>query len=270
MEIGGEGKEETKGDDIMSSMDVLPADCLSIQEIGSVAGVFMVVAWVLLLITGLFMAFKASQVDHASKPFYYLNSFICAVAVFSYFGMFSGMGWQTITGCRQFFYIRYIDWAVTTALTILALGLLAGQDTATIAAVMGADLGMIISGYVLPPSLPCLADPPAPAPPPHHPPHESSLLSRLLSCSLPLARTLRDAFPNTTLHVLDSLSLSQCATRYLGAVALVGVVKWLWFIVGLVLFLLVLVGIVREFRQTGKPFRSPFAGLAASLSHADT
>lgn len=126
--------------------DVVPADCLSIQEIGTVAGVFMVLAWVCLLITGMFMAFKAAQVDSRSKPFYYINAFICAVAVYSYFGMFSGMGWQTIMGCRQFFYIRYCDWAVTTALTIMSLGLLAGQDFATIAAVVGADVGMIIAG----------------------------------------------------------------------------------------------------------------------------
>jgi len=61
------------------------------------------------------------------------------VATFSYFAMLSGQGWTAIAGCRQFFYARYIDWAITTPLLILDLGLVAGQDYVTIAAVCGAD-----------------------------------------------------------------------------------------------------------------------------------
>lgn len=40
------------------------------------------------------------------RIFYYINAYICGVAVFSYFSMISGMGWETIMGCRQFFYVR--------------------------------------------------------------------------------------------------------------------------------------------------------------------
>lgn len=78
---------------------------------------------------------------------------------------------------------RYVDWAVTTPLMILNLGLLAGEDTVMIAAVMGADVGMIVAGY-------------------------------------------------------------------LGAVALVPTVKWLWFIIGLAVFAPVVIALVRTFRQT--------------------
>jgi bacteriorhodopsin len=45
--------------------------------------------------------------------------------------MFSGMGWETVTGCRQYFYIRHIDWAITCPLIIFSLGILATQDLAT-------------------------------------------------------------------------------------------------------------------------------------------
>ena len=48
--------------------------------------------------------------------------------------MFSGMGWETVAGCRQYFYIRHIDWAITCPLIIFSLGLLATQDLATILA----------------------------------------------------------------------------------------------------------------------------------------
>ena len=36
--------------------------------------------------------------------------------------MLSGQGWTAIAGCRQFFYVRYLDWLVTTPLLILDLG----------------------------------------------------------------------------------------------------------------------------------------------------
>jgi len=62
--------------------------------------------------------------------------------------MLSGQGWTAIAGCRQFFYVRYLDWLVTTPLLILDLGLIAGQDNVTILAVIGADVLMIIAGYM--------------------------------------------------------------------------------------------------------------------------
>ena len=30
------------------------------------------------------------------------------MSVFAYFSMVSGMGWETIMGCRQFFYVRCV------------------------------------------------------------------------------------------------------------------------------------------------------------------
>jgi len=82
-----------------------------------------------------------------------------------------------------FFHCRYIDWAITTPLLILNLGLLAGEDMVLVAAVMGADVAMIFSGYM-------------------------------------------------------------------GSVALVPTVKWLWFTIGIVVYIPVVIAIVRVFRQT--------------------
>ena len=103
-----------------------------------------------------------------SSRYYYLNAFLCASASYAYFAMFSGMGWETVTGtqftcftgtnaqipdaggagCRQYFYIRHVDWAVSCSLVILSLGLLATQDHATIYAVMGSSVGMVYAGYL--------------------------------------------------------------------------------------------------------------------------
>mmetsp|Transcript_16831 Transcript_16831/g.26088 ORF Transcript_16831/g.26088 Transcript_16831/m.26088 type:complete len:255 (-) Transcript_16831:227-991(-) len=162
---------------------LLPADCLSIEEIGATGAVFDVLAFLALLVTALFMAFKAMNAEPGVRKFYYINAYICGVATFAYFAMISGMGWETIMGCRQFFYVRYLDWAVTTPLMIMNLGLLAGEDPIMIAAIMGADVAMIFAGYM-------------------------------------------------------------------GAVALVPTVKWLWFIIGLAVYAPVVIAIVRVFRQT--------------------
>lgn len=163
--------------------EMLPADCLSIQEIGTAGGVAMVLVWFCLLVTGVFMAFKASQAEPGVQKYYYLNAFICACSSYAYFAMFSGMGWETVTGCRQYFYIRHIDWGISCSLIILSLGQLADQDLATTLAVMGSSVGMVYSGY-------------------------------------------------------------------LAAVGLVPLVKWLWFLVGMVLYVPVVYGLLREFRQT--------------------
>jgi bacteriorhodopsin len=40
-------------------------------------------------------------------------------AAIAYLAMLSGQGWTPTSGCRQFFYARYIDYFVTTNITIL-------------------------------------------------------------------------------------------------------------------------------------------------------
>jgi len=92
-----------------------------------------------LAVTTVVMVAKAANADAERRKYYFTNTFICAVATFAYFAMLSGQGWTAIAGCRQFFYVRYLDWLVTTPLLILDLGLIAGQDNVTILAVVGAD-----------------------------------------------------------------------------------------------------------------------------------
>ncbi len=73
------------------------------------------------------------------RPHIYICLFICGVSALGYFAMLSGQGWTAIAGCRQFFYARYFDWAVTCSLIVLNLGLIAGADAASIAATMAAE-----------------------------------------------------------------------------------------------------------------------------------
>lgn len=73
------------------------------------------------------------------KKYYYCSIFTCGLSTMAYFAMLSGQGWTAIAGCRQFFYVRYVDWAFTTPLIILQLGLIAGAETTSIASAIGAD-----------------------------------------------------------------------------------------------------------------------------------
>ena len=82
------------------------------------------------------------------RRYYFTSCFICVFATMSYFAMLSGQGWTAIAGCRQFFYARYADYAITMPLIILQLGLVAGADGAQIAASIGADILSVISLYL--------------------------------------------------------------------------------------------------------------------------
>jgi bacteriorhodopsin len=48
-----------------------------------------------------------------STPCLAVSTYMCGFAAMAYFAMLSGQGWTAIAGCRQFFYARYADWAVT-------------------------------------------------------------------------------------------------------------------------------------------------------------
>jgi bacteriorhodopsin len=56
-----------------------------------------------------------------------------------YFAMLSGQGWTIISGCRQFFYVRYMEWAVSLPMIIILLGLVAGAEWVTILGAIGSQ-----------------------------------------------------------------------------------------------------------------------------------
>jgi len=125
-----------------------PTACTTIEEVGSTGVGALTLGFLALAVSTVVMVAKAASADAERRKYYFCNTFICGVATFSYFAMLSGQGWTAIAGCRQFFYARYVDWMITTALLILDLGLVAGQDFVTIAAVIGADMLMITAGYM--------------------------------------------------------------------------------------------------------------------------
>lgn len=81
--------------------------------------------------------------------------FITAIAAASYFAMATGIG-KTLTpsgdkhhhNLREFYYARYIDWALTTPLLLFDLTLLAGLPVAEIIVLVLADEFMIATGVI--------------------------------------------------------------------------------------------------------------------------
>jgi bacteriorhodopsin len=64
------------------------------------------------------MAFKAA---HEKRTFFFCACYITAVCSFAYYAMLSGQAWLITTNCRQFFYVRFLEWAATTPLILLVL-----------------------------------------------------------------------------------------------------------------------------------------------------
>lgn len=95
-----------------------------------------------------------------NRIFHYITSGACFVAAIAYFSMGSNLGFTPIQVefarrdpkvrgvYREIFYVRYIDWFVTTPLIILDLMLTAGMPWPTILFVILADWIMIVCGLV--------------------------------------------------------------------------------------------------------------------------
>ena len=94
------------------------------------------------------------------RIFHYITAAITMVAAIAYFTMGSHLGWTAIDvefvrsdpevrGVnREIYYVRYIDWVITTPLLLLDLLLTAAMPTPTLLWVILIDEIMIITGLI--------------------------------------------------------------------------------------------------------------------------
>ena len=94
------------------------------------------------------------------RLFHYITAAITLVAAIAYYSMAAGLGQTQVlvefSGnnhqlgdvTREFFYVRYIDWFVTTPLLLLDLLLTSGMPTPTIAITILMDEVMVVTGLV--------------------------------------------------------------------------------------------------------------------------
>ncbi|KAM6510755.1 hypothetical protein FSOLCH5_011200 [Fusarium solani] len=94
------------------------------------------------------------------RIFHYITGGITMIAAISYFSMASNLGWTPIAVqfrrsdhrvagvYRELFYVRYIDWFITTPLLLMDLLLTAGMPWSTVLWVILVDWVMIVTGLV--------------------------------------------------------------------------------------------------------------------------
>ncbi len=100
-----------------------------------------------------FIATGWGVTDRRMKKFYIVTIMIAAIAFVNYLAMATGFG---VIDLAPFFegnekvvyWARYTDWILTTPLLLYDLALLAGADSEDIAALVGLDVMMIVTGII--------------------------------------------------------------------------------------------------------------------------
>jgi bacteriorhodopsin len=88
-------------------------------------------------------------VPEGSRKYHIVTTFVCLIASLAYLSMATGHGiYIRSFDCREFYYARYIDWALTTPLMLIDLLGFAGASTDTTTILIGVDVLMIISGLI--------------------------------------------------------------------------------------------------------------------------
>lgn len=73
---------------------------------------------------------------------------VCLIASIAYLTMATGHGYVTRCDGRDFYYARYIDWAITTPLMLFDICKITGQNSTTIFFIIAMDFCMIIAGLI--------------------------------------------------------------------------------------------------------------------------
>jgi len=73
---------------------------------------------------------------------------VCFVASLAYLTMALGYGFVVKCDGRNFYYARYVDWAITTPIMLYEIAKLSNRDTTTVIFLIATDIFMIVSGLI--------------------------------------------------------------------------------------------------------------------------
>ena len=97
-----------------------------------------------------FVAMGRGVEDDYQRRFYVVTALVAGIATVAYLLMFLGIGVSQVRvpgeGVLRIYWMRYVDWLLTTPLLLFALALLAGSDRNTVYRLVGLDVGMVVVG----------------------------------------------------------------------------------------------------------------------------
>ncbi|HEY9655171.1 MAG TPA: bacteriorhodopsin [Crinalium sp.] len=110
--------------------------------------VWLWVGCISMTVGSIFFGFGADRAKGKSWQIVYcLNFFICAIAASLYLAMIFKQGF-TYIGDRPAYLTRYLTWTFSTPLTLILLSYLGRTSIVIAASMIGADVYMIVTGFV--------------------------------------------------------------------------------------------------------------------------
>lgn len=141
---------------------LLTADPISYQRATDTGISVLWIVFVIMAVASGFFSLLSWDVPVSKRLYHYVTSMITITATLAYFSMANGSGvnlhcvseklshekvpdtYQEV--CREVYFARYIDWAITTPLLLTDLCLLAGIDGAHTIMAISADVIMVLTG----------------------------------------------------------------------------------------------------------------------------
>jgi bacteriorhodopsin len=97
-----------------------------------------------------FVAMGRGEQDEHKRRFYVVTTLVSGIATVAYLLMFLGIGVAQVRipgeMVLRIYWMRYVDWLLTTPLLLFDLALLAGADRETLYRLVGLDVAMVVVG----------------------------------------------------------------------------------------------------------------------------
>jgi bacteriorhodopsin len=97
--------------------------------------------------TAIFVFKGATSRFVAQRKYLFINTYIAGISAICYFAMLSGEGFKVLGSCREFYWARYVDLAITGSLVVLELGMLVNMEEVLVYSLMGCNIISAFAGY---------------------------------------------------------------------------------------------------------------------------